>query len=168
MWGRNTRVVVIPSILVIGLLGQSTHYPHLLIPADISKLPLAFWAMYTSGLQVVSTTHISYVGFVAGLFISIAMNALMTALIVFKILKVFWQVKTISDDQILVVTGGSTVWRILFVIIESGIVLLFIQVFRIVALVMKTDAANNAYSITVSMHNAFNVIIRSVHCYCFN
>ena len=63
MWGRNTRVVVIPSILVIGLLGQSTHYPHLLIPADISKLPLAFWAMYTSGLQVVSTTHISYVGF---------------------------------------------------------------------------------------------------------
>ena len=168
MWGRNTRVIVVPSILAIGFLGQSTHYPHLLKPADFSKLPLACWAMYTSGLQLVPTTHISYVGFVAGLSISIAVNALMTALIVFKILKVFWQIKTISNDQILGVTGGSTLWHIVFVIIESGIVLLFIQVFRIVALVMKTDAANNAYSITVSMHNAFNVIIRSVHCCCFN
>ena len=107
-------------------------------------------------------------GFVTGLAMSVAVNALMTALIVFKILKVFWQIKTISNDQILGLTGGGTLWRILFIIIESGILLLFIQVFRIVAIVMKTDAANNAYSISVAMHNTFNVIIRSVHCCCFN
>ena len=113
--------------------------------------------MYISDLWIY--THIlPYVGFVAGLAISIIVNAVMTVLIVFKILKVFWQVKTTSDD--------GTLWRILFIIIESGILLLFIQVFRMVTTLVNTDAANNAYSITVIMHDAFNVIIRSVHCCC--
>ena len=121
--------------------------------------------MYISDLRIY--THIlSYVGFVAGIAISITVNAVMTSLIVFKILKVFWRVKTTSNDQISGVTGGGTVWRILFVIIESGTVLLSIQIFRIVATLVNTDAATNAYSTTVFMHDAFNVIIRSVHC-CF-
>ena len=167
MWGRNTRVVVVPSILAIGFLGQSTGYLHLL-PADFGKLYLACWGMYTSGLPLIAHTHIlSYGGFVAGLAISTTVNAVMTSLIVFKILKVFWQVKTTSNDQTSSVTGGGTVWRILFVIIESGIALLFIQVFRTVATVVTTDAANHAYPITVVMHDAFNVIMRSVHYFCF-
>ena len=147
------------------ILGSVNTYLHSL-PADFSKLPLACWAMYTSGLPLLRT-NMSYVGFMTGLVISITLNAVMTSLIVFKILKVFRQVKPASNDQISGVTGGGKLWRILFIIIESGIVLFVTQVFRIVVTVVKTDAANNFYSIAIAMHDACNVIIRSVHCCCF-
>ena len=163
VWGHNTRVVVVPSILAIGFLGQSTRYLHLLIPADFSKLPLVSWMVCTSGFAL-AHQYVFYVGFMTGLAISITVNAMMTALIVFKILKVFRQVKTTSNDQILGITGGSTLRRIIFVLIESGFALLFIQVFRIVTNVVNTEAVRNAYPIIFSIHDAFNVIIQLIHC----
>ena len=159
MWGRNTRVVVFPSVLAIGFLGQSTGHLHSL-PADFIKSPLALWGIYAASGSQLKISRMFFVVFVAGLAISIIVNAVMTVLIVFKILKIFWQVKTTSD--------GGTLWHILFVIIESGMLLLFIQVFRMVATVVDTDATVNAYPISFFMHDAFNVIIRSVHrCCCF-
>jgi len=141
VWGRNIRVVVVPSILVFAF--------------------LASWMVCTSGLAL-AHRHMYYVGFVAGLAISITVNAAMTALIVFKILKVFRQVRMTSDGQISGDTGGRTLRHIIFVLIESGIALLFIQVFRIVVTVLNTTTANNAYAVIVSTRDALNGIAPTI------
>ena len=56
------------------------------------------------------------------------MNALVTGLIMFRIFKVFQEVKTATaDNQNLGVTGGSTLWCVMSIIIESGMALFSIQ-----------------------------------------
>jgi hypothetical protein len=80
-----------------------------------------------------------------------AVNALVTGLIVFKIRKVFVEVQQVyaststseSDEQTLGSTGGgggstSKLQHIIFVIIESGMSLLAIQLVRFVLLKMET------------------------------
>ena len=69
-----------------------------------------------------------------GLTLSMIVNALVTGLIVFRIFKVFRALKTsAADDRILGVTGGSTLQRVIFIIIESGVALFSIQLARLVA-----------------------------------
>ena len=90
-------------------------------------------------------------------------NALVTGLIVFKIFKVFQEVKTATvDDQNLGVTGGSTLQRVIFIIIESGMALFSIQLTRLVVTIVSTDASYNAFGLVASTHEMLNVIIRSV------
>ena len=92
-------------------------------------------------------------------------NALVTGLIVFRIFKVFQEVKTsAADDQILGVTGGSRLRRVIFIIIESGMALFSIQLTRLVALIVTTDAANDAYALISGIHEMLNVIMIN-HCY---
>ena len=62
---------------------------------------------------------------------SMAVNALVTGLIVFKILKVFLEVSPILAELTLDSTGGSKLRHIIFVIIESGMMLFAIQVIRL-------------------------------------
>ena len=117
---------------------------------NFSKVPLASWMAYVSNF-VVPVAYWEYlfdVGFLTGLAISIAVNAAMTSLIVFRILKVFRQVKTTSDDHILGITGGSTLWRIIFVLIESGMALLII-VLRMVTTLVNMEALSDTYPIIV-------------------
>ena len=52
---------------------------------------------------------------------SMAMNALVMGLIMFRILKVFLEVKPTSDERTLGSTRGTKVWHIIFIVIESGI-----------------------------------------------
>ena len=97
-----------------------------------------------------------------------AVNALVTGLIVFKILKVFLEVKTTvtSVERTLGSTGGTKLRHIIFVIIESGMALFAIQLIRLVFANLNT--ALNTYNLVVSIHQMFNVIIRFVHFYfCF-
>ena len=61
--------------------------------------------------------------FTTGLTASMAVNALMTGLIVFKILKMFLKVKTTSDELTLGSSGGTKLQYIIFIIIESGMAL---------------------------------------------
>ena len=100
-------------------------------------------------------------------------NALMTGLIVFRIFKVFREVKTTVDDQILGMTGGSKLRRIIFVLTESGIVLFFIQIAQLVlSVITGTDtahgtaegAAGEAYALIgpLGQFQMLNVIIISV------
>ena len=87
-------------------------------------------------------------------------NPLVTGLIVFRILKVFQEVKTgTADDQILGVTGGSTLRRVIFIIIESGMALFSIQLARLVVTIVNTDAAHDAFYLIGSIHEMLNVII---------
>ena len=100
--------------------------------------------------------------------LSMTVNALVTGLIVFRILKVFQEVKTsTADDQILGVTGGSTLRRVIFILIESGMALFSIQLARLVVTIVLTVTpdpvyALAAYELIFAIHQMLNVIIRSV------
>ena len=100
---------------------------------------------------------------IAGLTLSMTVNALVTGLIVFRIFKVVQEVKTdTADDQILGVTGGSTLRRVIFIIIESGMALFSIQLSRLVVGIVKTDAASDAFYLIGGIHDILNVVIRSI------
>jgi hypothetical protein len=102
---------------------------------------------------------------------SMAVNALVTGLIVFKILKVFLGVRPTSVEQSL---GRSTedtkLQHVIFVIIESGIALFTIQLLRVVFTSMldelpaqapAVNTAASALDFVIGIHEMFNVIIRS-------
>ena len=64
---------------------------------------------------------------------SMAVNALMTSMIVFRIFKVTRAMPTTTSfEQTLGSTGGNKVRHIMFIIIESGMALLVTQVVRLV------------------------------------
>jgi hypothetical protein len=68
-----------------------------------------------------------------GLAASMVVNALVTGLIVSKILKVFLEFKPTSVERTLgSSTGGSKLRHIIFIIIESGMALFAIQLVRVV------------------------------------
>jgi len=139
VWGRNTRVVVVPSILAIGF--------------------LTTWIVGS----ISSSSNFYFVFIMTGLVMSMVVNAVVTMIIVFKILKVFWQVKTTAaDDHILDITPGSILRRVIFILIESGTALFFIQVFRIVVTFVNTDAANNTYGSVCCIHQVLNGITPTI------
>ena len=101
---------------------------------------------------------------------SMAVNALVTGLIVFKILKLFLAVNPISVKMItLNPTKDTKLRRIIFVIIESGMALLAIQLIRIVFWFLPAELSIiNIYDSIIVIHQMFNVIIRSsIHFYFF-
>ena len=108
-----------------------------------------------------------------------AVNALVTGLIAFRILKVFSELKattTTSVERTLGSTshGGTKSQHIVFIIIESGMMLLVVQLVR---LVLEVIVAPNQFATPGPVDFAFNymdgvgqiciVIIRSVHFYFF-
>ena len=102
-----------------------------------------------------------------GLTLSMTVNALVTGLIVFRIFKVFQEVKTCTaDDKVLGVIGGSKLRRVMFILIESGAALFSIQLARLVVTIVNndndTDASIDAYYLIRGIHQMLNVIIRSV------
>ena len=93
-----------------------------------------------------------------------AVNAMMTGMIVFRIFKVTGVMPTTSFEQTLGSTGGNKFRHIMFVIIESGIALLAIQVVRFVLLfIPETAAWLGANDFVIAINQVLNVIIiRSV------
>jgi hypothetical protein len=79
-------------------------------------------------------------------------NAMMTTLIVFKILTVFLKVKSTSGD--------TKLRSVVFIIIESGMALFAIQLVRVVlsCLQLQTSTAL-AFNLTIGINQMFNVII---------
>ena len=75
----------------------------------------------------------------------------------------FQKVKTsIADSQILGVTGGSTLQRVIFIIIESGMALFSVQLTQLVVAIVTTDASNDAWYLISGIHEMLNVMIISV------
>ena len=106
---------------------------------------------------------------IASFTLSIAVNTLVTGLIVFKILGVFLEVKaaTTSVERTLGKTwSGSTKLRhVVFVIIESGMALLVVQLARLIFYILQFSsyAASIGYVMLISINEMLNVIsIRSV------
>ena len=105
-------------------------------------------------------------------------NALVTGLIVFKILKVFLEVRaTLVEETLgsLNSTRGPKLQRIIFIIIESGMALFAIQLARVVVsslIELQAGPAPQSLIIAsqfvITIHQALNVILRSVHFFfCF-
>ena len=92
-----------------------------------------------------------------------AVNALVTGLIVFKILRVFLEVKssTTSVDRTLGSNGGTTLRHIIFVLVESGMALFAIQLVRVVLsnLLPGVQSAPYAANAVIGINQMFNVII---------
>ena len=97
-----------------------------------------------------------------GLTASMAVNALVTGLIVFKIFKVFLEVNPILVELTLDSTGGSKLRHIVFVIIESGMTLLAIQLIRLVFSILPMEWTFDALEYVVAINEMLNVIIRFV------
>jgi hypothetical protein len=104
-----------------------------------------------------------------------AVNALVTGLIVFKILQVFLEFKPTSVEQTLgslSSTGGSKLQHVIFIIIESGMGLFAIQLVRIVLTILAqqtgefTGPTKGMYLVS-GILQVCNVIIRSVNFYFF-
>jgi len=114
--------------------------------------------------------------------LSIVVNTLVTGLIVFKIRKMFLDVKaasfTTSVEQTLGTTAGGTtgmlqVQRVIFIMIESGMALLAVQLARFVVYYFlpidsESELEIEAYSLIDGIYEMMNVIISSVRFYfCF-
>jgi hypothetical protein len=108
---------------------------------------------------------------ITGFAVSMAVNALMTGLIVFQILKVFLEVNRIVVELTLDSTGGTKLRHAIFVIIESGMALFAIQLIRIVFSVIQVSSHLPVYGIileyVIVIHEMLNVTIKSVH-FCFS
>ena len=101
-----------------------------------------------------------------GLVLSMAVNALVTGLIVFKILRVFLKVNPIMVELTLDSTGGTKLRHVIFIIIESGMLLLAIQVIRLVFSILPMEWTVDVLEYVVGINEMLNVIIRSVY-FCF-
>ena len=111
---------------------------------------------------------------------SMAVNILVTGLIVFKILKVFLEVKATSVERTLGSLssnpGSTKLQHIIFIIVESGMALFAIQLVRIVITslwaweVQKINRPTNlfiALNLVNGMHEMLNVMICSFLPICF-
>jgi hypothetical protein len=115
---------------------------------------------------IINTTAWSSMLALASFTVSITMNALVTDLIVFRIFKVFRQVKdvTTSNKKSLGVTGRRKLRSIIFIIIESGMALFAIQLLRlaVAATGQVTNAEQDIYQLVIGIHQVLNVVIKSV------
>ena len=97
-------------------------------------MPPATWLATAFSGNVDNSNDASYwpnTVFLTGLAASMAVNALMTGMIVFRILKVTG-VKPTSVERTLGSTEGNNFRHIMFIIIESGMALFVIQLVRVV------------------------------------
>ena len=119
--------------------------------------------------SVPSETAWGFILTITALAASMAVNALMTGLIVFKILKVFLEVKAAgtSVERTLGSTRGTKFQHIIFVIIESGMALFAVQLVNILVQSTIQDGTDADVSnlIITGIFQMFIVIIRSVHFY---
>ena len=160
--------MIVPSFLAFAFLGPLI-YLHSSSSTDINLWFLVIWIVVGAApITIVQDSVLDPVWCTSlaltGLTLSMTVNALVTGLIVFRIFKVFQEVKTCTaDDQVLGVTGGSTLRRVIFILIESGVTLFSIQLARLVVTVSyDTDAYRHAFYLISGIHEVLNVIIRSV------
>ena len=127
------------------------------------------------GLQVIEIWGDTLV--LTALVASMVVNALVTGLIVFKILEVFLEVRPTSVDSeqtSLNSTEGHKLRRIIFIIIETHMALFAIQLARVVITSLEEPQTVLgplnlviALDFVIPIHQALNVIITSVHFYLY-
>ena len=94
--------------------------------------------------------------------LSMVVNILVTGLIVFKILKVFLELTdvTTSVERTLGPTGGTKLRHVIFMIIESGMILFAVQLAQFVLYNLPSESASGLYIVFIGINEMLNVIIR--------
>ncbi|KAF8815185.1 hypothetical protein BYT27DRAFT_7334049 [Phlegmacium glaucopus] len=147
VWGCNIRVVILPSILAVAYL-------------VIWIVSSSFRSILSGQVVVPDWTH----GLtLAALAVSMTVNALVTFLIVFKIFRVYCEIGSTSDDQSLGATAGSKFRAVIFIIIESGMILFSIQLARVLGTIfVVTDAGDRILKIIIFIHQMLNGITPTI------
>ena len=101
------------------------------------------------------------------LIISMTVNALVTGLIIFRILKVLGDVQA-SSVQSLSFNAGRAPRTVIFILFESGIVLFSLQLARLLLTIVETDAAKDAFELIAGIQQMLNVIIRLIVSYFYS
>ena len=152
--------MILPSLLAIAFLRTLIYLPSL---TDFDVWFLAIWIVGgtapLSAIQAQYHSPRSNAMAIVGLPLTMTVNALVTGLIAFKIFKVFHEVNTATADDQVSVTGGTTFQRAIFIIIESAMVLFSVQLTRLVAAIVTTDATNDVYYLISGIHQMLNVIM---------
>ena len=91
-------------------------------------------------------------------------NALVTGLIIFRILKVLGDVQA-SSVQSLSFNAGRAPRAVIFILFESGIVLFSLQLARLLLTIVETDAAKDAFELIAGIQQMLNVIMRLIFPY---
>ena len=137
-------------------------------------MPPATWlaAAFSGNVGNTTSNGVSYwptTVFITGLAASMAVNALVTGMIVFRILKVTGDIRPTSVERTLGLTKGNKFRHIMFVIIESGMALFAIQLVRVVvAFILSVPVEKPilgleaAYDIVVGINQMLNVIIQNL------
>ena len=173
MWNCNIGVVIIPSILALAYLGLLIY--HDLLP-DLNLLPLGIWLAGVSTLHTstnadgvgIQETPWGLIAVTISVAFSMAVNALVTGLIVYRIFKAFRKVQqnSTSAEKSLGDIGGRKYRSVISVIIESGIVLFAVQLVRVI--LTNISAFSDSLPIDVALiiiiviHQMLNVIITLV------
>ena len=191
VWDQNIRFVIIPSFLAIAYICQSIlsssdivrQYQFLssLLATWLGSdyqlmnryntdaaiwISMEKWAEGSIGMNLLQPGTSGKLPLdplmITSFALSMTVNALMTTLIVFKILKVFLEVKPTFVEQTLgsLATGGTKLRPVIFIIIESGMALFVIQLVRVVlsCLPLQTSTVL-AFNLTIGINQMFNVII---------
>ena len=175
VWGKNTSVVIVPSFFAITFLGQSID-SHMISRLEFIAGPLATWLAQAGSTSFVQGQLVenSWGGSmdITSFTLSIVVNTLVTGLIVFKIFKVSLEINavTTSNERTLGTTGGTKIRHVVFIIIESGMALLAVQLVRVTLYILPLQlesAASFVYIIFIGINQMCNVIIRSVLFYRF-
>jgi hypothetical protein len=150
--------VIIPSALAFAFLGLSVYLNSLSV--DLQLLLLVMWLVSASALCIGQQgVYVAAWGDTLALtclITSMIVNALVTGLIVFRILEVFHQVKAAtSDEKYLGATGVRKLHSVIFIILESGMTLFAIQLTRIVISTMNLEGAR----FCIVIHQMLNVIM---------
>ena len=90
------------------------------------------------------------------------MNAAVTTLIVLRILQVYREVKSAFEDQALgsIAGVGVKLRSLIFIIIESGMLMFTVQLIRVILDVLQIDF--NSITFITAINQQLNVTIRSV------
>ena len=135
--------------------------------ANFYPLPLAIWIAAGTAYIIGGLFFSAWNGIlsVTGIALSMTVNALVMSLIVFRIIKVFRDVNPTSYERFLGTTHGSRLRSMIFVLIESGMILFSIQLVRLVLVSLEDWAGSlavfKAYPLIFAIHEMFNVIIKS-------
>jgi len=143
--GRNIHVIIIPSTLAFAnlVMWVASNGAYFIAQNGVNE---TVW-----GVRLALTSLIT----------SMTVNALVTGIIVFRIFRVFREVKSVR------VTGGTKLHSITFIIIESGMALFAIQLARVVITpslpVLGLRAAGfHALEFIVAIHQMVNGIAPTI------
>jgi len=143
IWGHNIRVIIIPSVLVLIFLAPwLTNIGSIYItPADLQS---------DSWGPILSLTSLA---------MSLTVNAVVTGLIVLRILKLSRELVPTFGDRTLGIGGTEArVRSIIFIMIESGMAMFAIQSVRVVLTILSVDA----FKLVIGINQMFNGITPTI------